>query len=326
MRLAALLLVPSLLLAPGVAEAAPADAEAKAMKAQADEAMLSLQYEEALALYEQAYEKSKDPALLYNRGRALAALTRFPEALAMFEAFDRDAPATLRAKVPDFGAFVEQIRAKVASLTVRVKQPGATVRLGDVVLGAAPIERKAVNAGKTKIVVTAEGFEPLEKIIELAGAKETTLDLALVPKDRRGTLVVRSVAGASVTIDGVPAGDVPAEARLAPGSHDVTVEHDDYYASTSKVVLGVGERKELDIPLEAEPPVYETWWFWTIIGGTVAAGAAVGIGVALTTERGPDEGSIDPGSIVIRPESMGRAGFGLSVAPSAALASLRLPF
>lgn len=316
----------SILVSPSASAQPAAAKDAAALKAKGDEAMLGLKYEEALRHYERAYETSKDPALLYNQGRALAALTRLPEALAMFEAFNREAPATLKAKVPDLAAFMDEIRSKIAILTVHVRQPGATVRLGDVVLGAAPLDKRQVNAGAAKIVITAEGFEPLEKLVELPGAKETALDFALVPKDKRGTLVVRSVAGASVTIDGAPAGDVPSEVRLAPGPHEITLEHPDYYTATSKVVLAVGERKVVDVPLEVEPAAYETWWFWTILGGVAAGGAAVGIGVALTTERGNDEGSIPPGSIVIRPEGTAAPGLSFAAAPRAVFATVALPF
>ena len=301
---------------PGRAFAQPTAAEAAGLKAKADEAMLNLQYQEAFDLYEKAYALSKDPALHYNRGRALAALNRFPEALQMFEAFERDAPATLKAKVPDLADFVNQIRQKVATITIQVVPSGATIRLGDVVLGQAPLDKRQVNAGKTKVVITAEGYAPLEQEVDLPGGKETTLDLKLTPKDRRGTLVVKSVTGALVKVDGKPAGHVPTEIRLDPGTHEIVLDHPDYYASSSKVVVGVGERKEVDLPLEEVPAVYETWWFWTIIGGVAVTGGAIGVGVALTTERGPDEGSIDPGSIVIRPERAPDPGFGVSASRS----------
>ncbi len=302
---------------PGVSDAqqkpsAPHDSAA-ALKAEADKAMLDLQYQRALSLYERAFAESKDPALYYNRCRALDALARFPEALEMIEAFDRQAPADLKARVPDLSAFIAQIRGKVALLTVRVDVPGATVRLGESVLGAAPLEKKQVNAGKSELVVTADGYELSRQPVELGAAKETTFEVKLVPKDKRGTLVVRSpVAGATVVVDGKPAGSVPAELRLAPGRHTVTLDHADYYETTSQVDLGVAERKILEVPLEAVPEPYETWWFWTILGGSAAAGAAVGIGVALSTERDPDEGkNFSPGQIPVGSEQAARAGIRL---------------
>lgn len=44
-------------------------------------------------------------------------------------------------------------------------------------------------------------------------------------------------------------------------------------------------------------PVYRKWWFWTIIGTTVAAGVAVGTGVGVYAATGPR----DDGLVVIRP-------------------------
>ena len=57
------------------------------------------------------------------------------------------------------------------------------------------------------------------------------------------------------------------------------------------------------IPTEPRPiapvastPVYEEWWFWTIIGAVVV-GAGVGIGVAIATQDRPL--GQDPGGQVI---------------------------
>src|SRR5215212_6386311 len=77
------------------AETPPADgvsdelrAEAAAHKKSGDEAMDTFRFADALAAYTDAYAITKDTALLYNMGRALQALNRFPEALDKLEAFD----------------------------------------------------------------------------------------------------------------------------------------------------------------------------------------------------------------------------------------------
>lgn len=35
----------------------------------------------------------------------------------------------------------------------------------------------------------------------------------------------------------------------------------------------------------AKKPVYKKWWFWTLLGGGVAAGVAIGVGVGLTVNH-----------------------------------------
>jgi len=70
------------------------------LKAQADEAMDNLRYADALDGYQKAYATSHDPRFLYNMGRALGALTQYPEAVEKLERFKLDAPPDLRARVP----------------------------------------------------------------------------------------------------------------------------------------------------------------------------------------------------------------------------------
>src|SRR5688572_32317740 len=78
------------IVAPTVAAEEPNPAE---LKKRGDDAMESGRPADALAAYVEAYAISKDPALLYNKGRALQALTEYPRALEELEAFDKSAPA-----------------------------------------------------------------------------------------------------------------------------------------------------------------------------------------------------------------------------------------
>src|SRR4051794_30916405 len=73
------------------AAAAPAVSRAAELKKRGDDAMDSLRYDDALAAYAEAYGITRDAALLYNQGRALQALGRYPEALASIERFAKEA-------------------------------------------------------------------------------------------------------------------------------------------------------------------------------------------------------------------------------------------
>ncbi|HTJ82023.1 MAG TPA: PEGA domain-containing protein [Polyangiaceae bacterium] len=291
---------------PACAQPAPgkgaSTSDAAVLKKQGDDAMLTLRYQDALTFYEQAYQLSKDPALHYNRGRALEALGRYPDALHMLEAFMKEASPELRARVPKLDELVAQIQSRVARLSVKVDAKDASVQLGAENIGDAPLVDKEVNAGKARLEITAEGYEPLVLQVDLKGGKATELDLKLVPRDKQGTLVVRaSVPGADVEVDGKNVGQAPAEVRLDPGTHEIGVEHGGYESEARNVVIGTGEKKVVEITLREAPAAWETWWFWTLIGGGVAAGTAVGVTYALTTEKSPGVGTIDPGQIPIDP-------------------------
>src|SRR5688572_31098807 len=101
--------------------------------------MGDIKYQQALDKYDAAYKLSADPALLYNQGRALEALSRYPEALEKLRAFDAKAPPDLHARVPNLKKLIDDIAGRTTLLTVEVVQKGATIRLGNTVLGTSPL-------------------------------------------------------------------------------------------------------------------------------------------------------------------------------------------
>jgi hypothetical protein len=164
-------------------------------------------------------------------------------------------------------------------------------------VGTTPLEKPVrLNAGRASLEVTAEGFIPFRKDLDLPGGGALTLPVTLVPLSDRAFLVVRSpVRGAHVFVDGGASGTVPTESVVAIGKHVIVVRKDGYEEAKSVAVLSRGERKTLDVPLAEIPPITAKWWFWTGIGVVAAGGIA--LTVALLTERSPSEGSIPPGKL-----------------------------
>src|SRR5262245_59486023 len=171
-------------------EAPPAEApaddnkqKAAALKAQGDDAMQRIDYTRALEAYSQAYELDANPALLYNKGRALEALARYPEALEQLESFEREAPPDLKARVPKLGELVASVRAKVSTLNIRCNVKGARVLVRQRVVGTTPLASPLrVNAGKASVEVDADGYNGYQKSVLLPGGGSLELDVQLLSK------------------------------------------------------------------------------------------------------------------------------------------------
>lgn len=290
--------------APAAAPTAPSgpspDAleKAKELKKRGDEAMDTGRPADALASYSEAYAISNDPALVYNRARSLQALTDYPRALEELEKFDREAPNELKNRVPRLQELIYEVRQKVTTVSFNCPIPGVEVRVRERVLGKCPLQQGSVkvNAGPASIEGTLEGYFPFRRDLELPGGGLATIDLQLASKATSGVLVIKSpTVGTKVIVDEKETGAVPFELAVAAGSHQVSLSKDGFLPNKTMTIVGAGERKELNIELEKETPIYGKWWFWTGVGVVIAGGVATV--VALNTEKDPQRGTIDPGVV-----------------------------
>lgn len=294
-----LMLIAGLLLfARSAAAQAPGDSDAdraRSLKASGDEAMEALRYVDAYAAYKEACRLAPSPALVFNQGRALQALGSYPEALELFERFDAEAPADVKARVPGLAGLIAEVRQRVSTLVITCAVAGAQVRVRDRTAATCPVKGPLrVNAGHATIDVTADGYFPYHRELELPSGGITAIEVHLGSKQTSGLLSVASpVVGADVTVDRKPIGKVPVELLVTAGTHEVSLRHEGYQPVTTSTVVGVGEQKRLSVPMEAVPPITSKWWFWTGIGVALAGGAV--LTYALVTERAPDSGTIAPG-------------------------------
>lgn len=305
-RALALLVSLSLVSGAALAEPPPPQPAASEPPLSADElhrrgndAMANLKPGEALEDYQQAYALSKDPALLYNMGHALETLEDYPGALAKYQDFARLAPADLRARVPKLDELLANIRAKVATVSISCNVPGARVLVRDRAVGEVPPKGAllvlSLNAGPAAVEVDAEGFNRFRRNLDLPGGGSLVVDADLIPSSRAGVLVVDTEPeSGEVLVDDKSLGSAPVEVSVGVGTHTVLVRHAGFEDKSTSVVVNAGERKPLTVKLEKSTPLTQKWWFWAGIGAVVAGGVAIGI--AATTERSADRGSIPPGS------------------------------
>jgi hypothetical protein len=251
---------------------------------------------EALVQYNAAYAETQDPAILYNRGRALEAMAEYPAALNELEKFQNVAPEKLRSRVESgLKALIGELRAKTSLLHVECDVAGVQIRLRDRSVGQTPLAEWRVNAGEAVVDAAKEGYQPLRIAVTLPPGGSLRLPLTLVPVSTAGVLLVRSrTSGAFATVDQSHRGSLPLELPLTEGRHAVLVEHPGYEPFSSSVVLARGERKTLNVELTERFALTKQWWFWTGLG-VLVVGAGVGTYLALTTEKDAGRGDFGPG-------------------------------
>lgn len=283
--------------APRQAHAQTSDAAEE--KKRGDEAMVALRYQEALDHYRKAYEPTKNPAILYNMGRAFEGLGDFPKALDALEEFSDKAPTELKAQVPKLEELLRDLRNRVATLVVSAPVEGAEIRLGEKVIGKTRTGQVVlrVNAGAQKLIVSHEGYFPFEKQLRLEGGRVETVDATLATRSSAAILRITSpVVGAAASVDHKPVGTVPAETTVNPGEHRVGLTRDGYDSVETTIIVGAGEKKDVSLQMNARESITGKWWFWTAIGVVVVAGGVTAF-IAATTERDPDTGTIPPGQV-----------------------------
>jgi hypothetical protein len=273
-------------------EAESPEARAATAKVRGDAAMVAGRPADALRDYEVAMGLSSDPALVYNRARALQALERYPEASRTLEKFAAVATPELKARVPKLEALLLELRSKSSALDIRCAVEGAEVRIDQTLVGRTPMLSKLDwNTGKVTVTVTLPEFHTFTRTLDLPPGGVALIEVQLNPLATTGLLRVKSsVPGASLTIDDLPKGTAPYEGFLALGTHRVDVRADGYDTAANSVVISSTEPRELTLELAPTPKFYQRWYFWTAIGAVV--GGSIATAVLLTTERPGKEGTL----------------------------------
>lgn len=288
------------LVSPGLSRADEAPSEAARVaeiKKRGDVAMDTGNPTDAYAAYVEAYAISKEPALLYNKGRALQALGDFPKALVELRAFQREAPLELKARVPGLARMIAELEDRVTTVTLACDTMRARITIRDRHVGECPLaEPLVLVSGRAKLEIVADGYFPYVREVDLPPGGASTFDVRLNSRVTSGVLVVRSsVSNAVVSIDGARSGMAPTESFVPPGEHTIEVHREGYRSAMRRSVVVAGERREVDVTLDVDHGLLTRWWFWTGVGVVVAGGVA--LAVATQAERSPEPGTVAPGVV-----------------------------
>src|SRR6185503_8914936 len=110
-----------------------------------------------------------------------------------------------------------------------------------------------LNAGRHRVRVGKDWFEPYEATVDLAGGEVASLEVVLTPLEGVGKLAVVESTGrpARVRVDGREVGRTPWEDTLPVGRHLVTLEGEPPWG-TQPVELVVGLHQVTSLSLQAE--------------------------------------------------------------------------
>lgn len=267
--------------------------EAVDWKARGDSAMEAGRAAEALEAYDRAAKLSPQPALDYNRGRAMLALGDFAGALDAFEAFTKNASPELREKTSRLPEVMAELSGKIAYVVVTcarcTKSSELRLRGRPLVVG----EELRTNPGAAELTVATRGYLPFRRSLDLPAGRHTTFEVALETEPTTGRLALRvAPSTALVSVDGGRRTSLPHALELAPGVHELRLEADGHEAKSVSVLIERGKERAIDVRLpEKAPAVYARPWFWVVVGVAAATATSVAI-VAGTQQRGLDDGSL----------------------------------
>jgi hypothetical protein len=165
---------------PVYAQATKADeARAAELKKQGDDFMHESKFHEALKAYEDSFALVPNPAIHYNRARALQSDGDVVGALDAFDKFVATAPADLKAKVPNLDKMIADAKTHVSTLVIQCAVAGATVTVHGKNAGTTPVEPFRTDPGDTSFTVTAPGYVAYTQDVTLAPGEIAKIDVQL---------------------------------------------------------------------------------------------------------------------------------------------------
>lgn len=253
-------------------------------------------YSAALAEFQAAYQARPAPQVLYNIGLTEKALFRYPEAIDALNRYLAGSPnlaPEARARTLEL---IGEMKALLADVTLSVTPPGATITVDGRVLGQAPLPVVQLAAGAHSIEVAKDGYRAERRDLMVTAGVPAKMSVALAAIPRTGKVhIAASVPQAMISIDGKPVGLAPLDVELLQGGHQLAVSAPKYDVHRSELVVAAGQTRTVEITLDRTQHLYQKWYFWTPIAA-VAAGAAIGLGVGLTSREPPLPGTLNPGA------------------------------
>jgi len=211
----------------------------------------------ALIKFNAAYEKSKDPRLLWNVAFCEKNMRHYSRVIAILDRYLVEGAGYLserdRKEARDLVATLQPF---TTNATIRVDQDGAQIFVDDNPAGVSPLSSPAVlDIGERRVRVVKDGFKPFERSIPVGGSAAVTIDVKLEKELHEGRLIVHAPADATLELDEKPLGAGKFDGAIAAGGHQLRATAPGMRPFQTEVVVQDKETRSVDIVLErlAEP-------------------------------------------------------------------------
>jgi PEGA domain len=257
-------------------------------------------YEGARVKFDAAYQKAKDPRLLWNVAACEKNLRHYARALELLRTYVAEGGALLteqdRAEAADVIRVMEPLTAK---LIVKVSEPGAEVTVDDDAVGTSPVRPVVVDIGTRHVRVKKAEFEDAAKDVNVGGGNDVEVAVTLVRIVHEGRMVVNAQPGDVIAVDGTTVGTGTWSGVLRSGAHGLRVSAPKKVTYEAEIVVQDKQIREVPVTLQPVPSSGVPVWVWIAGSAVVVTGATVGgyfLFRSKDTYDGPT-GSIAPGLV-----------------------------
>ena len=205
-------------------------------------------YETAVTHFQKAYDLAHKPADLQKVAECDKALGLTGAA---FDAYTKllalHGPALGFAGAVAAKKAIAELGTATGTLDVHSTPDGATVRVGERVLGVTPFSAPVrLPVGALHVEVSKDGFEPSVINVAIDAAHPGSIDTTLQPRVMTGHLSVKEshAATAHLMVDGNDVGPLPWEGDVAPGVHQLEIQATDLKAEPQTVKVARGAKAE----------------------------------------------------------------------------------
>jgi hypothetical protein len=206
----------------------------------------------ALIKFQSAYDKSKDPRLLWNVAFCEKNMRHYSRVIAILNRYLGEGGAYLsdrdRKEARDL---VQTLQPFTTNATFQVSEDGAQIFVDDVAVGVSPLSAPVVlDIGERHVRVVKDGFRPFERTLPVGGSAQVTVDVKMEKELHEGRLVVNAPPGTAIELDEKPLATGKFDGTIAAGGHQLRAVAPGMRPFQTEIVIQDRETRSIDIVLE----------------------------------------------------------------------------